>query len=107
MGILFRALGDPYHMSLASGVVNNPAIDSLVQHIWKIGLKWISYEEIIKIESTQIDNALPKHLIKLKGLERIWEVGRVEASFSKKCSPVVTLTRSLAPRETLEMNEII
>src|SRR5436190_15738397 len=47
-------------MSLASGVVNNPAIDSLVQSSLEneneyLRLEWI-YEEITDIEPTQIDN---------------------------------------------------
>src|SRR6185295_10067263 len=48
-------------MSLTSGTVNNPAIDSLVQSSLEseneyLRLKWIPYDEITDIKSTQIDN---------------------------------------------------
>src|SRR6185312_15704755 len=47
-------------MSLASGVVNNPAIDNLVQSFLKSGrnpvLKWVLYEKVTNIEPTQTDN---------------------------------------------------
>ena len=48
-------------MSLASGVVNNPAIDSLVQSSLEsedelLRLRWICCSEFINIEPTQIDN---------------------------------------------------
>src|SRR6185312_2333912 len=50
-------------MSLASGVVNNPAIDNLVQSSLEseyeyliLRLEWIPYEEITDIKPTQIDN---------------------------------------------------
>jgi len=48
-------------MSLASGAVNNPAIDNLVESSLEsekkdLRLKWIPYEEVTNIEPTQIDN---------------------------------------------------
>ena len=48
-------------MSLISRVVNNPAIDDLVQSSLEsedkcLRLEWILYEEITDIEPTQIDN---------------------------------------------------
>jgi len=48
-------------MSLASGVVNNPAIDSLVQSSLEndyddLRLKWIPCSQITDIEPTQINN---------------------------------------------------
>src|SRR6185436_9335037 len=47
-------------MSLSSGTVNNPAIDSLVQSSLEsenedLRLEWISYEKITNITPTQID----------------------------------------------------
>src|SRR6185312_5793849 len=46
-------------MSLTSGVVNNPAIDNLVQSCYVNEykeLEWIPYEEITDIKPTQIDH---------------------------------------------------
>src|SRR6185312_278090 len=48
-------------MSLASGVVNNPTIDNLVQSSLEgennfLRLEWIPYSQITDIESSQIDN---------------------------------------------------
>ena len=47
-------------MSLASGTVNNPAIDNLVQSCYYVyqydKLEWIPWSEITDIESSQIDN---------------------------------------------------
>ena len=48
-------------MSLASGTVNNPAIDNLIQSSLKsesecLRLEWISYKGITNVKPTQIDN---------------------------------------------------
>src|SRR6185369_4919310 len=48
-------------MSLATGTVNNPAIDNLVQSSLEsenkdLRLEWIPHEEITDVKSSQIDN---------------------------------------------------
>ena len=43
-------------MSTASGTVNNPAIDNLVQSCYVNESEWIPWSEITDIESSQIDN---------------------------------------------------
>ena len=57
-------------MSLASGTVNNPTIDNLVQSSLEnetkyLRLEWIPYSDITEIKPTQIDNvhyAIYKHM---------------------------------------------
>src|SRR6185312_6463669 len=84
-------------MSLASGVVNNPAIDNLVQSSLEsehdLRLEWIPYEKFTDIKPTQIDNV---YCASRRHYEIIFtnEITLIFLGNNKECSP--TLVSELA-----------